>query len=444
MSGTHTEGWGKGLTKRVILASSWALAGTAAGQILRFASNLILTRLLFPQAFGMMAIASAILGGSEMLSDLGVGPSIVRNFQPTRTFLDTLWSLQIARGWLQWAASLVIAYPIALWYGERTLVYLIPAIGLVSIIRSYAHTSQFTLNRELKQRELFYLEIRSQIVSIFISAIAAYGVHNVWALVIGAYAGNLTRTILTHRLASGPRHHWCWDRDVLKGISGFSRWVLISTILTFITNQGNSLLIGSFASLTFLGLYSIANSVAGIAFSVISLLGERVLFPLYGNVGLETTPLLKRRIIKIRLGIMCLFLPPLCALTCFGDWFVRLLWDPRYQGAGSMLQILCSGSLFLAFGIGPLYLARGEAWVGFVIGGVRAAALLPALAIGDHLFGSIGLIYGTAISRAVEYPLAVWVQQRYDVWVPWLDVTALAISLVLITLGFLLRSWLHF
>ena len=75
---------------------------------------------------------------------------------------------------------------------------------------------------------------------------------------------------------------------------------------------------------------------------------------------------------------------------------------------------------------------------------VRAAVLLPALALGDHLYGSIGLIYGTAISRAIEYPLAVWVQQRYNLWVPWLDVAALASSLVLITLGFLLRSWLHF
>ena len=131
MNGTPIEGLGKGLTKRVVFATSWTLAGTVAGQILRFASNLILTRLLFPQAFGMMAIASAILAGLEMLSDLGVGPSIVRNPQPTRAFLDTLWSMQVARGWLQWAVSLMIAYPIALWYGERALVYLIPAIGLV-------------------------------------------------------------------------------------------------------------------------------------------------------------------------------------------------------------------------------------------------------------------------------------------------------------------------
>lgn len=236
MSGAHTDGWREGLTKRVVSAATWTLAGTAAGQILRFASNLILSRLLFPHAFGMMAIASAILGGLEMLSDVGIGPSIVRNTEPTRRFLDTLWSLQVVRGWLQWTICSLIAYPMAHWYGDLALVYLIPATGFVSIIRGYAHTSQFILNRELRQRELFYMQICTQIVSILISVAVAYETRSVWALVIGACSAALTWSFLTNRLASGPRHHWCWDSNVLKSVSGFSRWVLASTTLTFITN----------------------------------------------------------------------------------------------------------------------------------------------------------------------------------------------------------------
>jgi O-antigen/teichoic acid export membrane protein len=195
--------------------------------------------------------------------------------------------------------------------------------------------------------------------------------------------------------------------------------------------------------MTNLGLYSIANAIAAAVFQFVNLIGSRVLFPLYGKVGRETTPLLRRRVLKIRLAMMGALLPPLWALTCFGDWVIRLLWDPRYLGAGSMVQILCGGSLFLAFGTGPLYLARGEAWIGFVFGAVRAAVLLPAMAIGGHYFGIIGLVWGIAISQMAEYPLEVWVQRRYGVWVPWLDAAALGSSVVFITLGFLLRSWLR-
>jgi O-antigen/teichoic acid export membrane protein len=435
---------GNGLTKRVLTASTWVIATSASNQILRFVSNLILSRLLFPEAFGIMSLAFAVLVGLEMFSDLGVGASIIRNTEPTSRFLDTLWSLQVIRGCCQWAISLIVAYPMARWYSEPSLVYLIPAIGLISIIRGCAHTSQFTLNRELKLRELFYLETSSYIVGILMSVIVAYEMRSVWALVAGAYASSLTRTFLTYILAAGPRHEWCWDRDVLRSISSFSRWVLLSTMLTFITGQGNSIILGSFGSLTFLGLYSIASGISGIPAQLINLLGDRVLFPLYGNVGRETTPLLRRRIIKIRLAIMGVILPPLCVLTCFGDWAIRLLWDPRYYGAGYMVQILCGASLFLAFQVGPLYLARGESWVGFAFGCVRTAVLLPALAIGDHWFGSIGLIYGTATMQVAQYPLGVWLQRRYGVWVPWLDAAALGGCLLLISLGFLLRSWLQF
>jgi O-antigen/teichoic acid export membrane protein len=444
MNETFIIRWGNGLTKRVLTASTWAIATFFVSQIIRFATNLFLSRLLFPEAFGMISLASAVLAGLEMFSDLGIGASIIRNTEPTRRFLNTLWSLQIVRGCGLWAVSSIVAYPMARWYGEPALVYLIPAIGLISIIRGCAHTSQFTLNRELKLRELFYLETGPSILGILIAVVFAYEIRSVWAMVAGAYAASLSRTVLTYVLAAGARLDWCWDRDVLRSISGFSRWVLFSTMLTFITNQGNSLILGWLGGLTFLGLYSMASGITGIPSQLINLLGDRVLFPLYGNVGRETTPLLRRRVIKIRLAIMGIVLPPLCLLTCFGDWVVRLLWDPRYYSAGYMVQILCGGSLFLAFSVGPLYLARGESWVGFVMGSVRTAVLLPALAIGSHWFGSIGLVYGTAVMQMAQYPLGVWLQRRYGVWVPWLDAAGLGGSFLIISLGFLLRSWLQF
>ena len=443
MNETHMDGSGTGLKKRVLSATAWTIASSISSQTIRFASNLILSRLLFPEAFGMMGLVSAIVFGLQMLTDLGIGQSIIRNPAPTRRFLDTMWSLQVARGWALWAVSVIIAYPVARWYGQPEFVYLMPAIGLTLIARGYAHTSQFTLNRELKLYKLFHLEVGSQLIGVAISAIAAYEMRTVWALVIGGIAGALAWSILTNWLAAEPRRHWCWDRDVLTNIRGFSRWIMMSTLLTYITNQGNWLILGLLASMTTLGLYSIASSIVAVVFQLRNLVANRVLFPLYSEVGLETTPSLKRRVFKVRLALLGVVLPPLWALTCFGDHIVHLLWDPRYHDAGYMVQVLCGGSLFLAFGAGPIYLVRGEAWVGFIFGVVQATVLLPAMVIGDHFFGTVGLIWSIAISQVTDYPLEVWVQRRYDVWAPWLDAAGWASTVVALTLGFLLRSWLN-
>ena len=161
------------------------------------------------------------------------------------------------------------------------------------------------------------------------------------------------------------------------------------------------------------------------------------------RIGGETTPLLKRRVAKVRIGLMSTVLPPLWILTCFGDLFVRLLWDPRYAGAGPMLQILSAGSLFWALEAGPIYLARGEAWIGFIVGAARAAVLLPAIAVGGYYFGMIGLVWGVAISQVPYYPLEVWMQRRYGVWTPWVDMLAFGTSMLFIGLGFLLRAHLN-
>ena len=89
----------KSLRQRVINAGSWALGGYAIGQILRLASNLILARLLFPEAFGIMAIAAAIHVGVVMLTDVGIGQSIiVHQDGGDELFLDTAWILQIIKG----------------------------------------------------------------------------------------------------------------------------------------------------------------------------------------------------------------------------------------------------------------------------------------------------------------------------------------------------------
>jgi O-antigen/teichoic acid export membrane protein len=443
MKETHMDSPGAGLKKRVLSATAWTIASSISSQAIRFASNLILSRLLFPEAFGMMGLVSAIVFGLQMLTDLGIGQSIIRNPAPTRKFLDTMWSLQVARGWALWAISVIIAYPMAHWYGQPEFVYLMPAIGLTLIARGYAHTSQFTLNRELKLYKLFHLEVGSQLIGVAISTIAAYEMRSVWALVIGGIAGALAWSILTNWLAAEPRRQWCWDRDVLKNVRGFSRWIMMSTLLTYITNQGNWLILGLLASMTTLGLYSIASSIVAVVFQLRNLVANRVLFPLYSEIGRETTPALKRRVLKVRLALLGVVLPPLWALTCFGDQIVHLLWDPRYHDAGYMVQVLCGGSLFLAFGAGPIYLARGEAWVGFIFGVVQATVLLPAMVIGSHFFGTVGLIWSIAISQVTDYPLEVWVQRRYDVWAPWLDAAGWASSAIVITLGFLLRSWLN-
>ena len=79
------------LKQRVLNASIWSLAGYGCNQVLRFGSNLLMTRLLVPEMFGVMAIAWVVMTGLAMFSDLGLKPNVVQSKRGSDpVFLNTI------------------------------------------------------------------------------------------------------------------------------------------------------------------------------------------------------------------------------------------------------------------------------------------------------------------------------------------------------------------
>ena len=52
---------GPGITARVMRSSMFTILSFGVQQVIRFGSNLILARLLFPEAFGTMALVTVLL-----------------------------------------------------------------------------------------------------------------------------------------------------------------------------------------------------------------------------------------------------------------------------------------------------------------------------------------------------------------------------------------------
>ena len=87
------------LRQLAVRASIWTIGGLGTSQAIRLASNIVLTRLLFPEAFGLMAIVNVWIYGLQMMSDVGLGASIIQNKRGDEpAFLNTVWTMQVFRG----------------------------------------------------------------------------------------------------------------------------------------------------------------------------------------------------------------------------------------------------------------------------------------------------------------------------------------------------------
>src|SRR5690606_1258730 len=90
---------GPSLRRRAMRGTLLSVANVLGQQVLRLIGNVITTRLLFPEAYGLMVYVLIVMQGLQMISDVGIIPSIIQHERgEERAFLDTAWTIQILRG----------------------------------------------------------------------------------------------------------------------------------------------------------------------------------------------------------------------------------------------------------------------------------------------------------------------------------------------------------
>ena len=426
-----------GLARRVQGASIAVVLGQGAGHAIRLGSNLVLTRLLFPEAFGIMAIAQAFSAALEMFSDIGVAASVVQNERgEEREFLDTAWTLQVLRGLLLWVVALLLCRPIAAAYGEPRLEALLAVSSLGVFVTGLGSMSLALLRRRMQIGRLTAIEVSTRVAGAAVTVALAFALRSVWALVFGGLAAATIRTVVSHAIVEAPRHRLRAQRSSAGAILRFGSWIFAATPFAFVLNRGDRLLLGGLVTLDELGRFAIGALLVGAVVDVGQEISGRVLFPLYARVGRVTDATLLRRVGRIRIALMAAFLPPLWLLTLWGDRLVALLYDDRYEGAGWIAQILAAGMILPTIGrIGPVFMARGETWVNFVSAAVPAVVLVVGVFVGHALGGVVGVVVAIAAARSSQYPLQVAFSRRFGLWMPLHEAAGIASSALVVGLG---------
>ncbi|HUR28091.1 MAG TPA: oligosaccharide flippase family protein [Planctomycetota bacterium] len=410
--------------------TAWSLVGYGGSQALRFAGNLLLTRLLVPEAFGSMALVNALLIGLQLFSDVGIGPSIIQSKRgDDRTFLDTAWTLQALRGLCLWVVACAIALPVARFYGDPRLAWILPVAGLSALLGGLTSTRIFSLYRHVDLARVSALEFASQAAGVFCMVVLASLWPTIWALVAGSLAGAVARLVLSHTMLPGEPNRFRWDKVALAQMLGFGRWIFASTVLTFLVGQSDRLIFGALIPLAALGVYSVASMLAALPATALSRMASSVFFPIYSrihNEGRELRPVF----LRMRRPLLVFGGWTIAGLAGGGGTAVRLLYDERYAQAGWILQWLALGCWFAVLeGMNSAaLLARGQSnWTAAASAG-KLVGMLVLIPVGFRFGGFPGAVVGLAASDVLKYAVSAvavaraglpcWVQDvRLTAWV---------------------------
>lgn len=431
--------------QRVINSSLWTFGGSALTQLIRFFSNLLMTRLLVPDMFGLMAVAGVLMVGLHLLSDVGLRQIIIQNKRSDETFVNTIWTMQVIRGWIIWILSILVALVFSMltshhfWsansvYSNPIFPYVVAVIGFNSVISGYEPTKLILANRNLSLKITVKIGLTSQIIGISAMLVMAYFKPSVWALVLGGTVAAISQVILSYSFIEGKRNYFCLDRQVFDEIIHFGKWIFLSSTLGFISLSADKLVLGGLVSAEQLGYYAIAGLIAGAIGQLITSVVHAVGFPALSQTFRESPEKLKDVFYKLRLpfDLAATFLAAFIFVAA--DSIVDVLYDHRYSDVGWILKILALGLFELRYRLcSECFMAMGKPKLQSTLTMVNIVFVYIFGIIGFYYYGFTGLVWVIACSALSTIPLNLYYLHKFNI----LDWKREFVSMPILFLGYL-------
>ena len=413
----------------MLRGSVFTVVGYGSSQLIRLASNIVLARILFPEAFGLMALVNVFLQGLQLFSDMGLSVSVIQHPRGSETgFLRTVWTLGILRGLVLVVGGVVLAWPVAAAYDNAELTTLIQVSTLALAISAFRSTSIQLATRKLVLGRVVLIEVVSQLAASAGMILLAWQFESVWALVSGGLIAAVVHMTLSHLVLGGPRMSLRFDRAVARDVLHFGKWIFLSTALTFGVNCLDRIALGKLMTMSELGVYSIA---AALVFMIVQLgtkLSSTVLIPVYSRL-LEADNLEEKRarLFRIRSLFCVTMLVPVFALMFLGQFVVDLLYDDRYSEAGWMLSSLVIGAGFgiIPQTLSPIMLASGNSRRHLVFMTLKFVVLATLMLVLGYHFGVRGVIWASIFTPLLSYPVLVYLLRNEKLAHPKLEIPLL-------------------
>lgn len=401
------------LFDRVASAGFWAMVLRVGIRGMQLVRTVILARLLAPEDFGLAAIATLAILLVEQLSTTGFDDALVQKQDDIRPYLDTAWTLQVARGVAMTSVLFLGAPYIATFFSAPEAEAIVRALSLAVLARSLANIGVVYFVKDLRFDLKFRVEIAERTTDAVVSIVAAVILRSVWALVLGVIAGAIVRLIASYWVHPyRPRFRWVGERA--RNLFGFGKWILLQRILQYAVANLDDVLVGRILGVASLGLYRMAFTFSQAVASEFTHVANAVAFPTYSVLQNEPARLKRAYLgavhfsafIGFPLAIGTILVAPDLVIGVLGD-----AWEPML----TTLQLLSVAGLIRALTAttGAFFQGVGRPQIPAMYAAVHVAVMAGLLWPAITEFGLNGAA-GTVVF-ANMLGLAAFVQALYAI-----------------------------
>ena len=373
----------------------------------------ILARLLSPDEFGVVAVATVIITFFGIFTDLGISPAIIQNKELKEKDLSNIFSFTIFGGIILSVLFFILSWIIGNYYKNETLITICQLLSINLLFSAL----NIVPNALLYKDKLFrYIAIRSLIVQLiggFLSIIAALANAGLYALIINPIFSSIFIFIISYR-KKPQQISFTLGFDSIKKILTFSSYQFLFNVINYFSRNLDKLLIGRYMSMGALGYYEKSYRLMMMPLQNITHVISPVMHPVFSEMqdNISKLAMSYERVIRILafigfpLSIFLYFTSTEITLILFGNQWIKSIAPFQILALSVGIQIIMSTS-------GSIFQAANDTKSMFICGLFSATLTVSSLLIGIFVFKTLEAVsWSICIAFTINFIQCYWMMYR--------------------------------
>jgi len=357
---------------RTARGTGWLIAWRMATRLLGAASTVVLVRLLAPEDFGLIALATSFTLAVEAMALIDVEDAVTRERAPGRAVYDTAFTLGLLRGLAIGGMIAALALPAARFFAEPRLAPVIFALGLGFLIDGLTNVGIVDFRRDFAFHREVQLWLAPRLLSILLALGIAVLARSYWALVVGILSQRALRVAFSYGMHPfRPR----LDLSAWRGLLGYSLWLSFINVASLLRDRADSILLGRLLGTASVGIFAIGAEIAALPTTELVEPACRAAFSGFStarNTGLDAG----ETWLAIIASMTLLTFPAGTGLALLASPLVQLAFGARWMAAVPLVQLLGIAGGLSVFGTIGSVLLRVHGKMRLVLGIILAGAVL--------------------------------------------------------------------
>lgn len=369
---------------RATASLKWSALAELASKAFSPLVLVVLARILAPQDFGLVAVATLGITFVQMFWEGGLGRALIQLDKRHLEAATVVFWTNLALALLAFAALQAFALPIARFLGDPIAAPVLRVLGFQVIISAVGAVQQALLTRELDFKRLFRIRMATTLGPGIVSIPLAINGFGVWALVAGTLAGQMAAVALLW-LGSTWRPSLAYDWVLARRLAGFGAWVALEGVGAWMLTSGDNLVVGRNLGVHDLGIYRTGSALVTVIFATLLSPLVPVAYPTFCRLR-EDASRLREVFLQLNRLLVMAVVAVSGGLVLVAPTVTEVIFPNRWVGLGWVVQMLAAmnGVAWIVGLNAELYRAMGRPDINTKLMYIQLFYYLPAYWFGSQ------------------------------------------------------------